>query len=207
MRIPERLRDPAERARRLARLHAGRRQATDGASDGGLADRIAERRPVIILALLALIAVTGGLLALRSRETLAPPVRRPVATEIAARDLHALRVALERFRSDTKRYPSPREGLRALVRDRGIIGWRGSYVNLLRPDPWLRPYVYRVDEGRAGIASMGADGREGTADDIAPGEPTPDEVAGANGRWRLLDADLNPVEPSLTEAGGALPED
>ena len=94
------------------------------------------------------------------------------AFEVRCRkELQALRTGLEWFRAHCKRYPTDAEGLRALVRDPGVPGWHGYYVDQLPPDPWGHPYVYGCTNGTVYLRGSGADGIAGTADDIASPEP------------------------------------
>jgi general secretion pathway protein G len=181
MRLPDRLLSGAARERRAARQHA-RQARAQGAGAASAAPTLGARRPAILVGLMALLALAGVLLTTRVT-TVSLPARRPQGDRAMA-DLRALRTALERFRIDCGRYPAAPEGLRALVRDKDFIGWRGPYVNKLRADPWFRPYVYRLDGQAVTLLSLGPDGREGTADDVAPASPSPEDVAGPEGFWR-----------------------
>ena len=87
------------------------------------------------------------------------------------KELQALRTGLEWFRAHCKRYPTDAEGLRALVRDPGVPGWHGYYVDQLPPDPWGHPYLYGCTNSTVYLRGVGADGIAGTADDIASPEP------------------------------------
>jgi general secretion pathway protein G len=97
--------------------------------------------------------------------------RTEAARRSAARaDVQQLRVALDAFKVDTGRYPSTAEGLGALVDpppDRA--GWHGPFVRRLPNDPWGRPYVYVpvTEPFPPKVLSLGPDGRQGTADDVA----------------------------------------
>jgi general secretion pathway protein G len=63
-------------------------------------------------------------------------------------------------------YPSNEQGLMALFRNPGASArWHGPYIKKEPPpDPWGRPYVYRVP-GTGGrdfdVFSYGRDGRQG----------------------------------------------
>ena len=87
-----------------------------------------------------------------------------------------LALAVERFRIDTGRLPTPAEGLTVLLtRPPGLAEWKGPYVKQLRADPCGRPYLYRVGAARSGesefrVLSVGPDGREGSADDLVAEE-------------------------------------
>lgn len=88
------------------------------------------------------------------------------------KELQALRTGLEWFRAHCKRYPTDAEGLRALVRNPGVPGWHGYYVDQLTSDPWGHPYRYSCTNDTVSLWGAGVDGRDGTADDIV--SPTPD---------------------------------
>lgn len=81
-------------------------------------------------------------------------------------------MALNRFRLDTGRYPTETQGLRALVEDPEIDGWKGPYVkneNGFR-DPWGRRLRYGLStDGGPCVVSSGPDERFGTDDDIVEG--------------------------------------
>ena len=87
-----------------------------------------------------------------------------VCRELSAQ---GLTTALELFRIDVGRYPTPAEGLEVLVKPVGTIpGWNGPYLakSDLPADPWGRAYVYESG-GQGGpafvIKSYGGDGKEG----------------------------------------------
>ena len=84
-----------------------------------------------------------------------------------------LYVAVAAFRQDTGRFPTAAEGLGVLVAPPVPAGgWRGPYLEsaTLPNDPWGRPYVYVAPAGpsHCRILSVGPDGIQGTADDVAP---------------------------------------
>ncbi len=79
-----------------------------------------------------------------------------------------LEAAIERFYVHMDHYPTPEEGLKALVEapadDEGKK-WRGPYVKQLRNDPWGNPYQYLVPGTHHPTSfdlwSRGADGADG----------------------------------------------
>lgn len=81
--------------------------------------------------------------------------------------IESLATAVELFRIDVGRYPTPAEGLEVLVKPVGAIpGWNGPYLAkaALPADPWGRAYVYEA--GTKGgtpfvIKTFGGDGKEG----------------------------------------------
>ena len=86
--------------------------------------------------------------------------------------IESLVTAMELFHIDVGRYPSTTEGLAALVKSPGNIpGWNGPYLSKgdVPQDPWGRPYVYQAGQngGSFQIKTLGADGKEGGADENA----------------------------------------
>jgi general secretion pathway protein G len=87
-----------------------------------------------------------------------------------------LESALERFYVHMDRYPTPEEGLKALVdapTDDTDKKWRGPYIKQLRNDPWGNPYQYILPGTHHPTSfdlwsrgSDGAEGGEGEAADI-----------------------------------------
>jgi general secretion pathway protein G len=91
----------------------------------------------------------------------------------AKTDIEAISTALEAFEVDNGHYPSNDEGLGALIQQpSNAQSWHGPYLkkDTIPTDPWGNQYVYRYPGSNNAngydLASMGADGREGT-DDIA----------------------------------------
>jgi general secretion pathway protein G len=109
----------------------------------------------------------------------APNVFRHVDTakETTARSqIEMLGAALDAYRLDNSRYPSPEQGLTALWQAPAIEprapNWRGPYLRKEVPaDPWGRPYIYRHpgEQNRStyDLLSYGADGQPGGEGDAA----------------------------------------
>ncbi|MBI5641271.1 MAG: DUF4388 domain-containing protein [Nitrospirae bacterium] len=66
----------------------------------------------------------------------------------AAGDIEELRLTLETFRMEHSAYPQSPD------------------LITRKKDPWGRPYIYHLSENLFSITSAGADGKEGTGDDI-----------------------------------------
>jgi general secretion pathway protein G len=87
--------------------------------------------------------------------------------QVARSQIDSLEKALDQFRLDVRRYPSPEEGLGALVaRPSAAASWNGPYLKkAVPPDPWGRPYVYRAPGSKPGyefeLVSLGRDGKAG----------------------------------------------
>ena len=90
----------------------------------------------------------------------------------ARADIENFTSALSAFDQDVGTYPTAAEGLAALIDPPGsAYGWNGPYLSR-RPaiDPWGSRYVYVPGAGPTPphVISVGPDGVQGTADDIAP---------------------------------------
>lgn len=103
------------------------------------------------------------------------PYRPPTLEHRTKRELVVVRTALEWFRAHCKRYPTTEEGLKALVRDPGVEGWQGYYLESLPPDLWGHPYQYASSNDTVRLFASGPDGKPDTADDIP--SPPPDYKA------------------------------
>lgn len=89
--------------------------------------------------------------------------------QIARMEIGNLEGALQIYSFDTGRFPTTAEGLQALLQNpTGAASWKGPYLKKLPNDPWERPYIYKSpgEHGDFDICSAGADGAEGTADDV-----------------------------------------
>ena len=90
----------------------------------------------------------------------------------AKAQIDALEKALDQYRLDVGRYPANELGLTALVtKPASEPKWNGPYLRKeVPPDPWGKPYVYRMP-GEKGIdydlVSYGKDGRPGGSAEAA----------------------------------------
>jgi len=83
-------------------------------------------------------------------------------------DIVNLQTAVEVFRYDCGRFPTPEEGLSILVTNNNIPGWRSHYLSKpISSDFWGTPYRYRLVDGKPSIVSAGKDKVFDTADDIS----------------------------------------
>jgi general secretion pathway protein G len=83
---------------------------------------------------------------------------------VAKAQIEAFEKSLDTYRLDVGRYPSAEEGLNALLTAPVSAGakWNGPYLKKsIPPDPWGRPYLYRVPGAKAEyeIVSLGKDGQ------------------------------------------------
>jgi general secretion pathway protein G len=80
---------------------------------------------------------------------------------------NTLAAALDDFFIDVGRYPTPEEGVDALLAaPNGLSAWNGPYVRSAKTlmDPWDRKYLITAPTANnqpPPVTSLGADGREG----------------------------------------------
>lgn len=117
-----------------------------------------------LLELLVVLAIMGILAAV-----IAPQVLKYVGssrTQSTKVQIQNVTAALELYRLDVGRYPTPQEGLAALVTAPPTApGWNGPYLRqatALR-DPWGQTFLYTVPgkHGEVDVYTLGADKTEG----------------------------------------------
>jgi general secretion pathway protein G len=91
----------------------------------------------------------------------------------AKADLATLKQSVTAFYLDNGRYPTTSEGLDALInKPSDTPHWEKTLDKTSIPDdPWGKKYIYRCPGSNGNdfdLLSSGADGQEGTADDIKP---------------------------------------
>ncbi len=117
-----------------------------------------------LLELLVVLAIMGMLAAI-----IAPQVIKYLGSsrsQTAKVQVQNISAALELFKLDVGRYPSPDEGLKSLVSaPPGVPSWNGPYLKdtAALNDPWQTPYGYRIPgrKGEFDIFSFGSDHAEG----------------------------------------------
>jgi general secretion pathway protein G len=117
-----------------------------------------------LLELLVVLAIMGLLAAI-----VAPQVLKYLGSsrsETAKVQIQNVNAALELYHLDVGRYPSPDEGLKALVtQPQTAAGWNGPYLKKATAlvDPWGQPYLYKVpgQHGDVDVYSLGSDKAEG----------------------------------------------
>jgi general secretion pathway protein G len=95
--------------------------------------------------------------------------------DLALTQINTLRQACTQFRLNNGRFPATLDDLVILPAGKSQNQWRGPYLEAkgsgqpqVPVDPWGNPYTYQPDDAnqRVVIGSAGADGQQGTADDI-----------------------------------------
>jgi len=169
MRVPGSLRPNRRKSRRSSTPN----RLAEPDRDIPGAEFLARRKPSHLLVILAVMALLGGMLTVKSRNAFKPPRTRKDPPTVARRELDTLCSALELFHTDCGRYPTTKEGLIALINNPGVSSWNGPYVTLIRPDPWKTRYIYRNENELIIILSSGPDRTQATPDDILPTVPVP----------------------------------
>ena len=117
-----------------------------------------------LIELMVVVVILGLLAAL-----VAPRVMNKLGTaktNAAYAQIQLFGTALDSFRLDMGRYPTPSEGLEALISSpSGVEYWNGPYLKKeeIPDDPWNNPYIYKSpgDHGDYDLYSYGKDGSEG----------------------------------------------
>ena len=123
-----------------------------------------------LLEMLVVLAIMGVLAAI-----IAPQVLKYLGssrTESAKVQIQNIDSALQLYKLDVGRFPTPDEGLGALVTAPPTApGWNGPYLQ--KPsavvDPWGSAYLYRIPgkHGEFDVYSLGSDHAEGGSGDAA----------------------------------------
>lgn len=116
---------------------------------------------------LMVVIVIIGLLATIVLINVLPATGKARVTKAKA-DISTLEQAMDQYRLDNINYPTPAQGLQALVAAPTDLNqperYRpGGYIRRLPLDPWDHAYEYRVPgkRGPFDIVSLGADGKAG----------------------------------------------
>ena len=121
---------------------------------------------LVITIISVLAAVVGPGLFKQSQEARVTAAKQMIAG--------SFNLGLTRFELDNGRYPSPEEGLEALVVNPQVSNWQGPYLQSVSVplDPWGNPYNYSYpseltsSEAFYDIVSAGPDGTLGNEDDV-----------------------------------------
>jgi general secretion pathway protein G len=125
--------------------------------------------------MLVVIAIIGLIAAVVIPETIGQLGK--AQSRAAKLQLQNMSASLELFQGDNGRFPSPQEGLAALVvRPSGLENWNGPYLHNKDQlnDPWGHPYRYAVTASTVTVSTLGADnkvGGDGADRDIAVSIP------------------------------------
>jgi len=128
--------------------------------------RPARLRGFTLIEIMVVIVILGVLAALVVPRVLDRPDEARIVA--AKSDIAAIMQALKLYRLDNQRYPTPDQGLVALVARPAMDplppNWKpNGYLDKLRNDPWGQPYQYLNPglKGEIDVFSLGADGKRG----------------------------------------------
>ena len=182
VKIPEHMKESMNKMKDEKAKDQAARLAASSASL--TSDLLSANPPVIMMAVVLIVFIVAVVVALQkntSGKNVAVEYIDPktlvenacnVSTNMAKKELKSLRIAFEIYHRDSGNYPSAKEGLIALINNPGLETWKGPYVTFIRPDPWKHQYQYSVSNNVMRLFSLGADGIEGTSDDVTAPEPT-----------------------------------
>jgi len=131
--------------------------------------RSSTREGFTLIELMIVVVILGLLATMVMPKVLSKPeqARRTKAKV----DVRSIQSALALFKTDTGRFPTTSEGLRALVANPGIKGYdRDAYLERVPTDPWGNQYVYicpGIHSKDYDLESYGKDGEDGGVDDDA----------------------------------------
>ncbi|WP_420383912.1 type II secretion system major pseudopilin GspG [Novosphingobium sp.] len=113
---------------------------------------------LVVLAILGLLAAIVGPQVIRYLGS-----SRTQSAHVQAKNIEA---AMELYKLDAGRFPTPDEGLGALVKAPATDpAWNGPYLNdaAALNDPWGKPYQFKIpgDHGDVDVFSLGSDGQPG----------------------------------------------
>lgn len=117
-----------------------------------------------LLVVIVIIGLLAGLVAPRYFDTVAKS-----KAKVARAQMDALEKALDQYRMEIGAFPTPVQGLEALMtQPAGIPKWQGPYLKKAVPlDPWGHAYIYKLSESQreVDLISLGSDGQPGGTSD------------------------------------------
>jgi general secretion pathway protein G len=87
-------------------------------------------------------------------------------TKTAASQINSLKTQLDMYKLNVGTYPATLEALHTQPSDVDANKWFQVSRDPIKPDPWGRPFEYKVSGDSYELRSLGPDGQSGTADDI-----------------------------------------
>ena len=122
-----------------------------------------------LIEIMVVVVILGILAALVVPQIMSRPDQAKVT--VAQTDITAIGAALDMYKLDNGAYPSTQQGLDALVKIPGgnppAKNWNADgYLKKLPVDPWGNAYQYLAPgtKGKIDLYSLGADGKDGGAD-------------------------------------------
>ena len=119
-----------------------------------------------VLLVLVILVILGSMAGIFIRGA-----QKKARIDAARTQIGMLESAIKLYELNMMQYPSGSEGLQALITASGdSTNWSGPYLDAREVplDPWNNPYQYQLENTEVyRIWSFGADGVDGTEDDIS----------------------------------------
>ena len=119
-----------------------------------------------VLLVLVILVILGSMAGIFIRGA-----QKKARIDAARTQIGMLESAIKLYELNMMQYPSGSEGLQALITASGdSTNWSGPYLDAREVplDPWNNPYQYQLENAEVyRIWSFGADGVDGTEDDIS----------------------------------------
>ncbi len=84
----------------------------------------------------------------------------------AAAQINSLKSQLDFYKLQMRTYPPTLEALYEAPSDADKSQWTQISREPVKPDPWARPFEYKINGDSYELRSLGPDGQSGTDDDI-----------------------------------------
>lgn len=84
----------------------------------------------------------------------------------ASAQINSLKSHLDFYRLQVGAYPQTLEALHERPSDVEASRWTQVSRDPIKPDPWSRPFEYKLEGDKFQLRSLGPDGQSGTEDDI-----------------------------------------
>jgi general secretion pathway protein G len=114
-----------------------------------------------IMLVLVILAAVAGIAVFALGGTQATAFKKTSAAQI-----NSLKTMLDMYKLNMGTYPPTLDALNVAPSDADPARWEQVSRDPIKPDPWGRPFEYKVEGDKYDLRSLGADGQSGSEDDI-----------------------------------------